>query len=853
MGAGPRVVAAGSVAERVMQQDRWNRIKEIFGSIVDCAPEAREQLLDRLCAGDAELRAEIGSLLAAHDTGAIIDRPAALALFGTGFETPHPAWIGRRLGPYRIVEELGSGGMGEVYRAVRADDEYEKEVAVKVLRAGLDIDALLRHFRVEKQILASLDHPNIARLLDAGSSSEGQPFFVMDFIRGRPIDAYCTEQRLDIPARLTLFRALCGAVQYVHQHLMVHADLKCDNVLVTDDGTVKLLDFGIAKLLNPSPALSRPDAKLTGWVALTPEYASPEQIRGEPCTTASDVYSLGVVLFRLLTGVLPHGSAAGGRELVANTFEQEAASVSMRLPGELHSIVTMALQKQPANRYSSVEQLSEDVRRYMSGFPVLAHKGSVGYLVRKFVGRHKASTSIAGLLCLSLVGGVVTTSWQAHVARIERARAERHAENVRKLADTLLFDVHGAIANLPGATAARQTLVANSLQYLDALSAERAENPALRRNLASAYEQVGTVQGARLGNNVGSIASYRKALAIRTDILAAEPDNEVVRRELVRNYGMLADMVFFVDDLPTAIELIDQMISLAEKQVQANPHNAIDRRNLGHAYGSLGWFLSMSGDASRGLPLLEKAMSIFAELAKVDPSDMSARRRLSIMYGRYGHVLRLTTDRHADSQAMQEKSLEVLSALTQTDPLNADLLQLKAYALLGIGWALTKQGEPRAALEKQLQAVSWLRLLLEADPMNDRARFDAARALSETGVTLAALGEMRQAEKNLTESLHILSTSVGAAATEMTIERALMAFTVFHLGRLSVFSGTDARLPNETRAKHCRQAQSWFERSSPLLAATERTRTWHLYVKGLSLQQPQLLAECHAASQERSQ
>jgi eukaryotic-like serine/threonine-protein kinase len=822
-----------------MQQDRWERIKEIFGSVVDCAPEAREQLLDRLCAGDAELRAEIGSLLAAHNTGAIVDRPAARALFGTGIETPHPAWIGRRLGPYRIVEELGSGGMGEVYRAVRADDEYEKEVAVKVLRAGLDIDALLRHFRIEKQILASLDHPNIARLLDAGSTPEGQPFLVMDFIRGRPIDAYCTEHRLDIPARLTLFRALCAAVQYVHQHLMVHGDLKCDNILVTDDGTVKLLDFGIAKLLNPSPALSRPDAKLTGWIALTPEYASPEQIRGEPCTTASDVYSLGVVLHRLLTGVLPHSSGAD--------------AVSLRLPSELDGIAMMALQKEPANRYSSVEQLSEDVRRYMSGFPLLAHKRSVGYLVRKFVARHKASTAIAGLLLLSLVGGVVTTSWQAHVARIERARAERHAENVRKLADTLLFDVHKAIANLPGATAARQTLVANSLRYLDALAAEGAENPTLRRNLASAYEQVGTVQGARLGNNVGSIASYRKALAIRTDILAAEPDNEVVRRELVRNYSMLADMLFFVDDLPAALELINQTISFAEKQVQANPRNAIDHRNLGHAYGSLGWFLGMSGDAHRGLPLIQKATSIFADLAKADPSDISARRALSIMYGRHGHVLRLTTERHADSQKMQEKSFEVLTALTQADPLNADLLQLKAYALLGIGWALTKQGEPRAAVEKQLQAVSWLRLLLEADPMNDRARFDAARALSETGVTLAALGEMQQAEKNLRESLHILSTSVGAAATEMTIERALMAFTAFHLGRLSALRGTDARLRSKERANHCRQAHSWFERSSPLLAATERTRTWHLYVKGLSTQQAQLLAECHAASQERSQ
>ncbi len=530
-----------------MDGGRWQRVKDLFAAALEKDAADRNAFLDEACANDAALRAEVDSLLAAHDdTDDFIERPAAHRALDLEPETPPPSWIGRRVGDYRIVGEVGRGGMSEVYKGVRDDDEYQKEVAIKVLRQGYSTKSLLKRFKVETQILASLDHPNIARLLDAGSTEEGLPYLVMEHIAGRPIDDYCRTHKLSLRARLDLFRTLCSAVQYVHQHLMVHGDLKCSNVLVSESGTVKLLDFGIARLLNPTPVT---DQKHTGFLAMTPEYASPEQIRGGPITTTSDVYSLGVVLYQLLTGVLPHklrgdfsyelamqiiDRAAVAPSIAAKTAETgECTGYGRGLRGDLDNIVLMALEKDPARRYSSVEKLDDDLRRHVEGFPVAARSAGYLYPLGKFAGRHKAGIAAVGLIALTLVGGILTTLRQAQIAQQERHRAEQHFDKVRKLANVLMFDVHGAIQDLPGSTPARKMLVDNSLKYLEALSAESAGEPMLQRELASAYERVADVQGgfrtASLGDTTGAISSYRKALAMR-EALAAAPGATVEDR-----------------------------------------------------------------------------------------------------------------------------------------------------------------------------------------------------------------------------------------------------------------------------------------------------------------------------------
>jgi len=285
---------------------RWQRVKDLFAAALEQDAAGRDGFLDSACAGEPELRAEVDSLLAAHaSTDDFIERPAAHRALDLEPETPPPSWIGRRVGDYRIVEEVGRGGMSEVYKGVRDDDEYQKEVAIKVLRQGYGTKSLLKRFKVETQILASLDHPNIARLLDGDTTDDGLPYFVMEYVEGLPIDQYCERQALDITQRLQLFRQVCAAVSYAHRRAVIHRDLKTSNILVTSDGTPKLLDFGIARLLEAPDVPAAPATMLEQRV-MTPDYASPEQLRGEPVTTASDVYSLGVVLYRLLTGQPPY-------------------------------------------------------------------------------------------------------------------------------------------------------------------------------------------------------------------------------------------------------------------------------------------------------------------------------------------------------------------------------------------------------------------------------------------------------------------------------------------------------------------------------------------------------------------
>jgi eukaryotic-like serine/threonine-protein kinase len=701
---------------------RWQRVKEVFAEALE-APD-RSAYLSGACRDDPALLTEVESLLAAHaETDGFIEEAAAPHLE----PTPAPIWIGRRLGAYRIVGELGCGGMSEVFRAVRADDEFHKEVAIKVLRPGFDTQFLLERFKSEKRMLAALDHPNIAGILDGGTTDEGLPYLVMDLIKGRPIDQYCREQKLSQRQRLELFQTLCSAVQYVHQHLMVHADLKCNNILVTDDGSVRLLDFGVSELIQ---APSR-----HALLAFTPEYASPEQLRGDVVSTASDVYSLGVVLHQLLTGELP---GANGH-----------------LTGDLRAIVSKALQNEPAERYSSVEQFRMDVERFLQQSPVSCRPATLPYTLGKFCSRHSTGIAILGAFVLCLIGGVVAASWEAHVARQQRARAERHFAEVRKLASTFMFDLYESIQNLPGSTQARHLLVLNSLKYLDGLAAESTQDVTLRRELATAYEKVADVQGgyrqANLGESGGAIESYRKALAIRL----ALPQDRDLQREVLRNYGKLGEVLAASRDSAGAIANSRIALGLAESLAAAPGATTQDRRNLGSVYVSLGWQLARSGETTRGLMLMNQGTAVFESLVDADAADARSRHHAAVAYGRMGEIL-IGERRYDDAFAFHSKQQQFAHALAVLDPTNAELRTLEAYALLGIAEVLSKRGAAKDALTKQTEALNTLRALFDADAKDTEARYNAAFALSEVSATLAALGQFRAAELKLRDALAII-------------------------------------------------------------------------------------------------
>ena len=422
--------------------------------------EQRSRYLDSACGTDAELRRELDALLLASTS----DDGRLERLIGSAVRRAESAAarLGRRVGPYRITQIIGEGGMGAVYRGARADGAFEREVAIKLLSANRAGDEARRRFRAEQQILADLQHPNIAPLLDGGMTDDGIPYLVMEYIDGEPIDAHCDRHALPVAARLRLFREVCAAVSYAHRNLVVHRDIKPSNILVTADDAVKLLDFGIAKLLDapldPSAAaMTRADMRL-----LTPAYASPEQIRGEPVTTTSDVYALGVLLYQLLAGALPYAFPDGGaREIERVVCEEEpvAPSVLSRqerngrtaeesarlrsttpqrlqrsLAGDLDNIVLKALRKDPQRRYGSVQELADDILRHLSGIPVRARPDTWGYRAAKFVRRHRIGVAFAATLAFVLLGVAVTTSLQARRIAIERDVAERERARAEELA-----------------------------------------------------------------------------------------------------------------------------------------------------------------------------------------------------------------------------------------------------------------------------------------------------------------------------------------------------------------------------------------------------------------------------------
>jgi WD40 repeat protein/serine/threonine protein kinase len=441
-----------------MTERRLIQVRNLFEAALEQSPESRLDFLQKAALGDDDLLRQVQILLNGHEQsrGVLDLLPETADALPTFFDSLNLE--GRRIGPYSICEEIGRGGMGVVYSALRADGTFNKKFALKVVQYAAASEEIVARFRQEREILGRLDHPNIARLIDAGATDEGSPFYVMEYIEGQPIDTYCDERRLNVTQRIELFRSVCQAVQYAHQNLVVHRDLKPSNILVTSDGTVKLLDFGIAKVLDQSVALAPLDSTLTGMRLMTPEYASPEQIRGEPITTATDIYTLGVILYELVTGQRPYhlgnrllqeierviceeeptNPSTAVDEVQADTSSSSAAEKSAvregsianlkkRLSGDIDNMLLFALRKEPGRRYSSAEQFEADLRRHLDGLPVLARKDTLAYRAQKFLSRHRLPITAASAFVLLLAGGLLVTLHLYSSARAAQSSAEAGA------------------------------------------------------------------------------------------------------------------------------------------------------------------------------------------------------------------------------------------------------------------------------------------------------------------------------------------------------------------------------------------------------------------------------------------
>ena len=725
---------------------------------------------------------------------------------------------GRVIGHYRIIRELGRGGMGSVYLAERADEQYRKQVAIKLIKRGMDTDAVLRQFWKERQILAGFDHPNIARLFDGDTTEEGLSYFIMEYVEGLPINDYCTKRALSINDRLKLFLEICAGVSYAHRHLVIHRDIKPSNILVTDEGVPKLLDFGIAKILRPE-ADSATMVTAPGLRLMTPEYASPEQVRGEPVTTASDVYSLGVVLYKLLTGSSPYRFASRApRDIERAITEQEPtrpSTVTLKpnqkstianrksLRGDLDNILLMALRKEPPRRYQSVDQFSEDIRRHLEARPVLARRDTVAYRTRKFVQRNRVATAAALLILVSLIAGLVATTWEAHRARMEKARAERRFNDVRQLAHSVLFDYHDAIKNLPGATRARERLVKDALTYLDSLAKEASGDPALQRELATAYERVGDVRGeafgASLGNRAGATESYRKALAIREALVSAAPRDVQNRRELAAIYRKIGDQFLDTAEPARGIEYLRKSLSLYSEIAAEQPARLDLRYDLAEAYTALGNGLEAGGDEVAVLEQYGKALPIYQALLEASPNDRAIRRSLSVVYEKMGNALFLRNDTKGALEK-NEKALALREALLAEDPTNADYRRI-------VSVSYQNNGDYRAWAKDTAGALESFRKKLAIDEQS--VAVDAANA--------QAIGDLAYCNLRLGE---LLTDSGDDGQSVAFYGRAAELYR-----RLSEIDSQDQLLPMREGGTHARLAKAYAKLSKIASAEEESEKT----------------------------
>ena len=740
-----------------MTFDRFQQAGELLCEALEIDSEQRTAFLKKACSGDDALLSEVESLLIAHfQAGEFIQTPPGENVYDLLSNDEERLKTGERIGFYKVVREIGRGGMGAVYLAERADEQYKKYVAIKLLKRGMDTDDLLRHFRRERQILATFDHPNIARLHDGGSTETGRPYFVMEFVEGKPIDDYCNEHQLNITQRLELFQHICSAVSYAHRNLVVHRDIKPSNIFVTSEGVPKLLDFGIAKILQTE----EPGLTATGIRWMTPEFASPEQALGHPVTTASDVYSLGVVLYELLTGYPPYQFTGRtpveiarvivetqphlpsvvintveispqNAKLLRTTHEGSLERLRRRLQGDLDNIVLMAMRKEPERRYQSVEQFSEDIRRHLEGLPVIARKDTFTYRASKFMQRNKVTVAsfifaILAFVISATVAGII--QWKANqqakflqefgaeAARIEGIMRfaylmplhdispEREIVMRRMRAITARMAELGSSAQGPGHYAIGRGFMALQ-QYEDARKHfEQALNNYGYKTSEVAYSY-GLTLAMLFQTELQAAARIGSKELRETRMKEIQRDYKDPSLRFIREgrgsteYSEYAEaMVEFLD------EHYEKAIQKSEKAMQQIPWLYESKRLEGEAYRTIGMQLYNKGDHSKALDAYRNADQAFElSIQKADSDPLGYLGRCNLKYNllRVQRVTGIKADNTYDmGKGLCQKALEA-------DPKNAGAYLALSY--LHIAWAedysIRKMTERRPVLELAVQAA----------------------------------------------------------------------------------------------------------------------------------------------------
>jgi len=782
-----------------MSPELWKELEVLFDQVVALPAVERDLFLAQQTVGNAELRRLLERMIEEDTRGrqriaGVIRGAASLTVEKT------PDWTGRKLGPYKVVREVGRGGMGTVFEAVRDDDAFKKQVAIKVATRMPYSESFRERFRHERQILAQLEHPNIARLLDGGTTEEGIPFFAMEFVEGRPIAAFCKEKSLPIRQRVQLFLQICSAVEYAHQSLIVHRDLKPGNILVNQQGTPKLLDFGIAKLLDPGSMDAVPTQ--TNFAPVTPDYCSPEQIRGANVTTRTDVYTLGLVLFEILCE--ERGQVADISNPVA--LDHSICDVAVPAPstraaargnhelakqlrGDLDTIILAATQKQPERRYATVAQLSSDLENYLAGRPVTARRDSVWYRTGKFVRRNWLAVGAAAVVLVTLVGGIVAITIQAR-------RSARRFDQVRGIARALMVDVHTAIQPLAGSVPAQQVVVKTALDYLDSLSREAANDPNLQLEIGEGYARIGKIQGdflvPSLGKRDEALASFRKAEQTLEALVRRSPSSTDAAVALAEVHREMGTHFARTGAAGEGIRRFEAAASLLGDAARSQPNNAMLLRKQAKAIAE--WVRETAGRARISAEQAVRPVAILEPLVEKDPSNLELRSELGISYSTAGAWF-FNERRTKEALAYFEKNLETHKVLVAAQPQNTTYRRLLMLAYSKIGDSYW--GFPGISLGDREKALANFRGMAEqaewmhgADPGNRSVRIDFAMSLMRYGSAMAARDP--QGLATLNRSLVLMDEIVAADPRNSALRRQQIDLCLRVAGRHMEIGNRDA-------------------------------------------------------------
>ena len=743
----------------------WSRITELFEQALERPPAERDAWL-RTASDDVTVRAEVEAMIRAYDEEpAFLEAPADAAAAVEALEREVARLNqGRRFGAYRIVREIGRGGMGVVYEARRDDEEFDRRVAIKVLPGAWAAPGLVERFRFERRVLADLDNQHIARLLDAGTTEEGVPFFVMEYVDGQPIDVWCRDRALGARRRVEVLLAVCEAVGHAHQRLVVHRDLKPANILVTGEGVPKLLDFGIATLVQGEGGTNA-GLTVTGQSSFTPEYASPEQVRGDRVTTATDVYSLGVLAYKLLADRPPYDLGGLSHPEVLRTIcDREpppASSVAPKstahvLRGDLDRVLAKALRKDPRDRYPTVFALAQDLSAWLGGRPISAAPATFGYRLRRFVSRHRVvvASGVAVLVALLVGGG--SAVWQARIARQERDKANRRFQEVRQFSRSLLFEVHESLRAVAGATEARRVLVDRAVQFLDGLYADAAGDAPLMLELAEGYRTLGQLQGGMTSENVGKISdaieSFEKAAHLAEQVAVQRPLDLGPAHVATAALDGLSSALLEHGDTVAADRAYERHLALVQRLEATQSTSAAARESVAASYVNLGRFRSGRNDRATARSFYEKAIGLYEGLPEgersrdaVMPHHAVALKRLGALHLAAGQ-LDAGERRYRDALALEE---QLLARHPGHPTYGYDI----TFTLGDLAFAARKRGDSAGAKQQWLRALSMRQAVLEADPRNVRAMRGVANL---HGYLSGACRDLKQFDEALAHSREVL-------------------------------------------------------------------------------------------------